>query len=241
MERDLQLREKLSLDQKTAEQLGLSSRKENPHRTKNDTHNVTSTVDGKRLPCHICDKEGHTVVTTARGNKILPYYVCEIFLKMTHDERLAKLESKNLCTVCLYPGAVKTAQHKCFYKNFCCPSHGKDDKIHFLLCSKHKNDAKNVALSEKFKDRFVKNGPVDLPDFVKSFSFVSVSSHIGHIAGSSDTLGIHKGIPDVTDSSIFLLQRVQIDTEVGNFFCDNGCGGMIIRVICCQLGPNWPS
>ena len=79
LERDLQLREKLSLDQKTAEQLGLSSRKENPHRTKNDTHNVTPTVDGKRLPCHICDKEGHTVVTTARGNKILPYYVCEIF------------------------------------------------------------------------------------------------------------------------------------------------------------------
>ena len=26
------------------------------------------------LMCHICDKGGNTVVTTGRGNKIIPYY-----------------------------------------------------------------------------------------------------------------------------------------------------------------------
>ena len=162
LEADLNLRQTLSLDQKTAEQLGFSTHKEGPPRIKNGSHNVTS----QSLQCHICDQVGHTVVTTAKGRKILPYYVCEIFLKMTHDERFAKLVSKNLCTVCLFPGAVKNAQHKCFYTNFCCPSHGKQDKIHFLLCGKHKNDPKNLEMSEKFKDRFVKNCPVDLPDYV---------------------------------------------------------------------------
>ena len=225
LEADLNLRQTLSLDQKTAEQLGFSTHKEGPPRIKNGSHNVTS----QSLQCHICDQVGHTVVTTAKGRKILPYYVCEIFLKMTHDERFAKLVSKNLCTVCLFPGAVKNAQHKCFYTNFCCPSHGKQDKIHFLLCGKHKNDPKNLEMSEKFKDRFVKNCPVDLPDYVKSFSFVSISMQISHITCSSATVGIHKGIPDVTDSAIFLLQRVQIEMVVANFFFDNGCGGMIIK------------
>ena len=47
--------------------------------------------------------------------------------------------------------------------------------------------------------------------------------------GLSATVGTHEGIPDITDSSIFLLQRVQIDTVVANFFFDNGCEGMIIK------------
>ena len=226
LETDLRLREKLSLDYKTAEQLGLTSGKENPSKVKSGSHNATV---GQRLLCHICDKEGHTIVTTARGTKILPYYVCEIFLKMSHEERLARLESKNLCTVCLFPGAVKSPQHKCHFTNFCCPSHGKQDKIHVLLCGKHKKEPKNVALLEKFKDRFINKCPADLPEFVKSFTFFSVTEIVHVSRGLSATVGTHEGIPDITDSSIFLLQRVQIDTVVANFFFDNGCGGMIIK------------
>ena len=147
---------------------------------------------------------------------------------MSHDERLARLESKNFCTICLCPGAVKGPQHKCYFTNFCCPSHGKQDKIHILLCGKHKHEAKYLALLEKFKDRFIKNCPADLPEFIKSFSFFSASE--AHVSRSpSATLGTHEGIPDVIDSSIFSLQRVQVETVVGNFFFDNGCGGMIIK------------
>ena len=55
----------------------------------------------KALKCHICGKMGHTTVTTARGNKIVPYYVCEVFINMSPWERLQKLKSKNLCVGCL--------------------------------------------------------------------------------------------------------------------------------------------
>ena len=222
LEKELKLLEKLTFDHKTAEQLGLSLRKEGPKKC-DSSHNAQD----KRLLCHICDQDGHTAVKTARGNLILPYYVCEKFVKMTPEERLAKLESKNLCTVCLYPGAIKNPQHKCYYTNFCCPHHGKQDKIHFLLCGKHKHDQKNIAMFQRFKARFIENCPTDLPEFVKSFTFVSITYQTSQEPFS--TLGKHHGIPDITETAIFMLQRVQVETVSGNFFFDNGCLGMIVR------------
>ena len=71
--------------------------------------------------CLACDKEGHTVITTTKGNKMIPYYVSEKFVNMTPSERLSKLKFKNLCTKCLYPGAVKVPRHKCFFTYYCCP------------------------------------------------------------------------------------------------------------------------
>ena len=56
--------------------------------------------------CHICNEKGHTV-TTPKGNTIIPYYVCNEFVKMSPAERLSKLKSKNLCLKCLYPGLSK--------------------------------------------------------------------------------------------------------------------------------------
>ena len=101
----------MTLDHKTAEQLGLFLRRENPTKNKN-TENLgihNANMASGSLTCHICEKGGHTIITTSRGNKIIPYYVCEAFVKMSHAERLSKLESKNLCTICLFPGAVNGA------------------------------------------------------------------------------------------------------------------------------------
>ena len=61
--------------------------------------NVMANVSGM---CLVCDKEGNTVITTTKGNKIIPYYVCEKFVNMTPSERLSKLKSKNLCTKFLF-------------------------------------------------------------------------------------------------------------------------------------------
>ena len=109
------------------------------------------------MQCHICRKTGHTIITTAKGNKIIPYYVCEEFVNMSPSERLSKLRSKNLCTGCLFPGAEKGPKHKCLFLNFCCPhnSHGTSDKLHVLLCDVHKKESANLKLLEKFKDRFI--------------------------------------------------------------------------------------
>ena len=145
LEHELQLREKLTLDNKTAELMGLSSNRVSDSRDDSEkgvkmakqlctSHN--SVTSDKSL-CHICEQDGHTRITTSRGNEIIPYYVCETFVNMSAAGRLSKLTSKNLCTGCLYPGAIKGAKHRCFFTNFCCPSHERE-KIHVLLCDKHK-------------------------------------------------------------------------------------------------------
>ena len=115
----------------------MSSGKSQSDRKPEDKKSGLTVCTGSNKICHICEKEGHTTITTARGNVIIPYYVCEKFVKMSIPERLAVMVSKNLCTVCLFPGAVAGPQHKCSYTNFCCPSHSKNDKIHILLCEKH--------------------------------------------------------------------------------------------------------
>ena len=79
----------------------------------------------------------------------------DVFVKISGAERLSKLSSKNLCTGCLYPGAVKGPKHKCFFTNFCCPSNVHDEMIHILLCENHKKDDANIKLVGKFNDKFI--------------------------------------------------------------------------------------
>ena len=168
------LREKLALDNKAAMLMGMSTHRnnqreieknknENPKKSTNSSHTVTC----NDMKCHICEKTDHTVITTSRGNQIIPY-VCEKFVNMPPMERLSQLKSKSLCTGCLFPGAIKGPKHKCFFVNYCCPhlSHGKE-KLHVLLCETHKKDDGNVKLLEEFKDKFIRNSKVKLPQCSK--------------------------------------------------------------------------
>ena len=66
LENELKLREKMTLDHKAAEQLGLSLRKDNPGKNEEKgnigSHNTNMSSGG--TACHICGKDGHTVITT---------------------------------------------------------------------------------------------------------------------------------------------------------------------------------
>ena len=153
LQSELELHERLALDHKTSRVMGLSSKfDEKKSRGNMDRHDdkrkeeYAHTTGGNELLCHICDKPGHTLVTTARKKTIIPYYVCEEFVKMTPTQRLIKLKSKRLCTGCIYPGAKNESTHKCFFSRYCCSHPSHSDKIHVLLCEQHKNDGKNVEL-----------------------------------------------------------------------------------------------
>ena len=228
LKQELLWREKMAIDQKAAELMGLSSSK--PGSSNFGKSAFTTGQSGK---CHICEKDGHFQITTSRGNKIIPYYVCEVFVKMSCIERLSKLESKNLCTKCLYPGAIKGPKHRCFYANFLCPSHEKKDRIHVLLCELHKGNAKNLELLEKFKEKFIKNCTVTLPPISSTLSFVSItfagSSDLKALPGTETTFGEFKSLPDIVESSIFQFQTILICGIKLNIFFDNGCGDMIIK------------
>ena len=168
-------------------------------------------------------------MTTSKGNKIIPYYVCETFVSMSPAERYSQLKAKNLCTTCIMPGAIKGPKHKCFFLNFCCPhSHATPMKVHVLLCDEHKNDEANKKLAEKFKEKFVKNCKQDLPHFSKNISLVSVTVHL--LKSESNLAFAHlKSKPDVRESAIFLLQSIMIQGIRINLFFDNGCGDLVVR------------
>ena len=148
LKQELHLRERMVLDSKTAKLMGLESERQKDRRDTNPPNWPKGANYGiaNDLKCPFCGKSGHTVVTTAKGNKIIPYYVCETFVNMSPKDRFSQLKGKGLCTKCLFPGAIVGPKHKCLYFNYCCPhsSHVSTEKLHVLLCETHKNDGENV-------------------------------------------------------------------------------------------------
>ena len=120
---ELLLCEKLMLDHKTATLMGLCSNKDEGKIDKSRNWSSSShTVDNESMECPFCGKQGHAVVTTAKGNKIIPYYLCETFVGMSPSERFSELRTKNFCTSCIFPGAVKGLKQVFFYKLLLSPS-----------------------------------------------------------------------------------------------------------------------
>ena len=128
---------------------------------------------------------------------------------MSASERLTLLTSKNLCTVCLFPGSKK--QHRCvpIFTKFSCPSHDKTDQVHILLCDKHKTDKRNLELLEDFKKFFIKNCPVTLPNFAKGLTFYSGVVAFGNVTHTYN-FAFENIIPDSPNRSIFHLQSMSI-------------------------------
>ena len=225
LEKELKIRERVLLDQKSSKLMGIGSSQKKEQKFKSVNHGLSE------MKCHICNNTGHTIITTARGNKIIPYYVCEQFVKMSPKDRLSKLKSKNLCSQCLYPGAVVDSRHKCLYLQYCCPhsSHGSE-KIHVLLCESHKSEDANVKLFSKFKQRFIENCTTTLPQFSKNIS--CFSNMVGIATLSAKSLKNFEDFPldfEVTESAIFKLQTIEFSGVKLNIFYDCGCGDMIVR------------
>ena len=186
------------------------------------------TVSSSNIKCHVCDEDGHAIITTPKGNKIVPYYVCELFVKLSPAGRYAKLKGKKLCTTCIFPGLKKGPKHKCFYLNFCCPHpHDNQEKIHVLLCEKHKKDDKNLKLLEKFKDKFIRNNN-SVPSFSQNISCITLSVNITNTS-TEPCFDELSSKPDVQDCAIFILQTIVVSGVRLNLFFDNGWGDLVVK------------
>ena len=235
---ELLLREKLVLDNKTAKLMGMCLNKDDCQKDgykggKSKNWSGTGhTMTSEDLKCHICEKGGHTIITTAKGNNIIPYYVCEIFVNMSPAERLSRLNSKNLCSKCLFPGAKNGPKHRCLFTNYCCPNSSHEgDMVHILLCEKHRKESANIKLLNKFKDKFIKNCKVPLPQYSRNLSCFTETVGVTEILKKdleNSQVSYQIG-NDVTESAIFQLQTIEIDGVRLNIFFDSGCGDMIIR------------
>ena len=210
LKNELTLRNRMILDNKSAQLMGIELRVDVKRKDSDDTKrpvNHAGTAAPHDLICHFCEGVGHTVITTQRGNKIIPYYVCETFVLMSPATRYAKMKEKELCTSCLVPGQKKGLKHKCFYLNFCCPhNHDSNEKIHVLLCEKHKKDDKNVKLLEKFKTKFITNSKESLPIFSKNVSCFAQTVYTSLIPGS--IFKEFNSRPDVQYSAIFAFYKL---------------------------------
>ena len=231
LQKEFKVRERLAFDNKNAIMLGMRQPKVNPsdksEKSKAKGGSGSYTVnDG--LKCHICEKVGHVVITTAKGKKILPYYVCETFVQMTPESRHSTLDEKNLCTGCMFPGAVKGANHRCFMTKFCCPHTSHSEKVHILLCSEHKTYADSKKVFERFKTKFIDQCKVQLPAHTKNLTFFSQMVGVTKIENVPTPFGFECE-PPITDASVFLLQSIELDGVKINLFFDNGCGECVIK------------
>ena len=232
LKEELALRNSMILDTKSAQLMGIELRmdvrKKEPEDPKKFGGHTGAFPASHNLICHFCEGVGHTVITTQKGNKIIPYYVCETFVLLSPANRYTKMKEKELCTSCLVPGQKKGPKHRCFYLNFCCPQkHNADEKVHVLLCEEHKKEDKNVKLLEKFKTKFILNSKESLPIFCRNISCFAQTFHVSLPLGS-----IFKelnSLPDVEYSAIFALQTIQVLNVRLNLFFDNGCGDLVIK------------
>ena len=103
-------------------------------------------------------------------------------------------------------------------------------KLHILLCDSHKKDDKNIRLLEKFKEKFVDNCDVALPQWSKNLSFFSdMVGVLKEIKEDMAAYGTFRGEPNVTDSAIFQLQRMEVEGIKLNIFFDSGCEEMLVK------------
>ena len=239
LKREHKVRRKISFDNKNAQLMGIrqskgdsSSEKKPPEDNSssksssgNSRVNHTAGNSGAQK-CHICDMDDHVVIKTAKGKLIIPYYVCEKFVKMSMKSRRDALDGKNLCTGCMFPGAKKGPGHKCFYVQFCCPHPSHTEKIHILLCEEHKTQAENVKVFDKFKAKFIEQCKVQLPVFTKSLMFFS--EMVGHTDWKEISFGFDCEVP-IKDAAIFLLQRIEFEGITLNIFYDGGCGDSVVK------------
>ena len=237
LQHEYKVRERINFDNKNAQLMGIrqskgdsSAEKKSPdeHSSKSGGGipliNHTGKPSGQK--CHICDMDDHVVIKTAKGKLIIPYYVCEKFVKMSMKSRRETLVGKNLCTGCMFPGAQVGPRHKCFFVQFCCPHPSHTEKIHILLCEEHKAQADNVKIFEKFKEKFIEQCKVQLPVFTKTLMFFS--EMIGHTEWKDISFGFDCEVP-LKDAAIFLLQRIEFAGITLNIFYDGGCGDSVVK------------
>ena len=113
--------------------------------------------------------------------------------------------------------------------HYCCPrpSHENGEKVHVLLCSKHKNGDENLKLLEKFKDKFTKNCNVQLPQFSKNISYFSEMAGVAKVGNKSlNIYGNYQSEPDITECAIFQLQTIDVNGIRLNLFFGSSCGGL---------------
>ena len=195
---------------------------------------VEETTPETSNSCAICGSKDHVTTNGPRKSKIVQYFACEAFTKMTAAERFKILREKELCYQCLYPGADwnsgKHKEGKC-QKEFACKDSSHDRftrKKHVLVCEDHKAAPENIELFKTYKEKFILKNQ-DLPVFSKDMS-LSFHSHHSSSSDNEEDSDAQLETPEMEpDDAAYVLQVIEIDNKKFLIFFDSGCGKFLVR------------
>ena len=239
LEKQLAIREKLALVQKSKDTLGVkpdpkSGNKDGgkPPRGGNSA-NVGDTREEAK--CHLCGEKGHVKSVDRSGKFHIDYVACKKFVNWSCKERLREFMKRSLCMQCLTPGIKKfNKDHNCFDSYVCThQDHAKYPKgLHVLLCENHKTRQENIDLLKEYMKNVISKRSDKFETFTKNISLVCLSD------GMRDTCPVDqetKGnvLPDIPDRACFQLQTINVKGRSGSrnirLFYDGGCGDMVIN------------
>ena len=176
--------------------------------------------------CFLCNKDDHVATKGPYGKKLIQYFSCETFVKMSPAQRFAELKRKGLCYQCLFPGAkVDTGKHvegKC-QSTYKCKNESHDThtiKKHVLVCEEHKNEETNKSLLEEYRTRCItRSCNTDLPNFAKE---IQLSFHCVYTSNPLPS-------PNNFDhDTIYMFQRIKVKDQTFLLFFDNGCSEIVM-------------
>ena len=222
LQKELTIQEKLALNQKSKECLGVKppkgERKKLPPAALNVTPSVTT------YPCHICGKTDHVLSTNQNGKKQVDYFSCPVFAGKSCEERRLELQKKGFCFQCLSPGMKHRDSHNC-YKKYACPdqSHRNHPKsFHVLVCELHKTSQHNIDLLEEYKRNIIAKRSDRFADFTKNISLHCQFEDLNAYPAVTPHQGDAKVLPDVKDSAIFMFQTINVQGHSFRLLYDSG-------------------
>ena len=119
LQKELNVREALTLNQKSKDCLGVKTEKKPPDKKKFGGGANAYVASGNSYPCHICGKTDHALSTDRSGKKYVDYFSCPIFASMSCKNRQQELQKKGFCFQCLTPGVKHKDPHRCYNKYAC--------------------------------------------------------------------------------------------------------------------------
>ena len=225
LKKELSVREKLALVEKSKASLGLSLKS----KSGGDGYAVGPYNAGEsEIRCHICSKTGHVLSVDLKGNFHCDYVSCKMFVEWSCKRRKSELYKRKFCFQCLSPGVKHFESHNCSNK-YVCPddAHKSHDKgIHVLLCGDHKSSQANITLLQQYMKNYIeKRG--NFEDFTKKISLMCMSLNV--VAEHQLFKHLKNVIHDNRDRAIFPLQTITVEGKRFRLFYDRGAGDAVIK------------
>ena len=238
LKKQLAVREKLALVQKSKDNLGLSQKPGSKDGLKSGGGGAYVADSDSQLACHICGEKGHMKSVDRGGNFHIDYVACRKFVDWSCKVRLREILKRHFCVQCLSPGIKKGDNHNCVKRYACSHAdHTKFSKaLHVLLCENHKGRKENIDLLGEYMKNFICKRSDNFESFTKNISLVCQGDGMSDSYPVADEPSLPEGksevIPDIPDRACFQLQTIKVEGRGGsrniNLFFDGGCLDMVI-------------